>query len=243
MIIYTPALKDGNGKEVRRLHDTVQQHLHALKVLGNDASGPFITTMLELKLDTNTAFEWHKYSQASEDVPYHSKLLEFLDLRAQASEAPIIIVENKRNNRNDVHSSKKRNNQGSGGQKSHFIYLTSGVSDHTCVVCKEKHPLYVCNQFKSFDHDRRMSILKSSNLCLNCLGSVHFAKSCRSMNCCQKYQKLHHTLLHQPQETTSSFAMLCLAIQVIFQLPKTEPVAAASNAATTRISSNVLLMT
>ena len=59
MIMDAPVLKDGNGKEVRRLRDSVRQRLHALKALGNE---PFITSMLELKLDTNTAFEWHKYS-------------------------------------------------------------------------------------------------------------------------------------------------------------------------------------
>ena len=31
-------------------------------------------------------FEWQRNSQASTDVPHFSKLLEFLDLRAQASE-------------------------------------------------------------------------------------------------------------------------------------------------------------
>ena len=49
MIMDAPALKDGNGKEMHRLHDTVQQHLCALKALGNEPSGPFITSMLELK--------------------------------------------------------------------------------------------------------------------------------------------------------------------------------------------------
>ena len=62
------------------------------------------------------------------------------------------------------------------------------------------------------------------------------------MNRCQKCQKLHHTLLHQPRETTtSSHAMSSNTSNV--QLPITEPVVAASNAATTKISSNVLLMT
>ena len=62
------------------------------------------------------------------------------------------------------------------------------------------------------------------------------------MNRCQKCQKLHHTLLHQPQETTTnSHAMSSNSSNI--QLPNTEPVAAASNAATTKISSNVLLMT
>jgi len=33
MIVDAPALKDGSGKELRRLHDVVQQHLRALKSL------------------------------------------------------------------------------------------------------------------------------------------------------------------------------------------------------------------
>ena len=32
MIIDAPALKDGNGREVRHLHDTGEQHLHALSL-------------------------------------------------------------------------------------------------------------------------------------------------------------------------------------------------------------------
>ena len=176
IIMDVPAVKDGNGKEIRRLHDTVQQHLRALNALGNEPSGPFITSMLELKLNTNTAFEWHKYSQDSEEVPHYAKLLEFLNLRAQASETP--NAETKRNPRNDIHPSKKSNNYGSGGQRPHFTTLASNVADHACVVCKERHPLYVCSQFKSFNRDRRLSILKGNSLCLNCLGSGHFVKNC-----------------------------------------------------------------
>ncbi len=35
-ILEVPALKDGNGKELRRLHDTVNQHLRALKAIDHD---------------------------------------------------------------------------------------------------------------------------------------------------------------------------------------------------------------
>ena len=47
--------------------------------LGNESSGPFITSMLELKLGTNTAFEWQDF----EEVPHYTKLLEYLNLRLQ----------------------------------------------------------------------------------------------------------------------------------------------------------------
>ena len=53
MIIEAPSLKDGSGKEFRRLHDTIQ-HLCVLKALGHEPSAAFITSMLELKLDVTT---------------------------------------------------------------------------------------------------------------------------------------------------------------------------------------------
>ncbi len=57
-VCETPSLRDGSGKEIRRLHDSVQQHLRALKAMGEEPSGSFITSMLELKLDQSTMFEW-----------------------------------------------------------------------------------------------------------------------------------------------------------------------------------------
>ena len=55
-IIEVPTLKDSNGKELCHLHDTIIQHLHALKAMVYEPPGHFITSMLELKLhvDANT---------------------------------------------------------------------------------------------------------------------------------------------------------------------------------------------
>ena len=88
-IIEAPALKDGNGKELRRLHDTVQQHLRALKAMHYEPSGPFVTSFLEMKLDQDTAFEWQKHSKSKTDVPHYQELLDFLNLSAQASETSV----------------------------------------------------------------------------------------------------------------------------------------------------------
>ena len=88
-ILEIPSLRDGSGKELRRLHNTALQHLHALKSLGHEPSGPFITSMLELKLDVNTMFEWQRHSHSSADVPHYRELLEFVNLRAQAAEASV----------------------------------------------------------------------------------------------------------------------------------------------------------
>lgn len=80
IILEAPALKDGTGKELCCLHDSVQPLLHALKAMGYEPSGPFIMSVLELKLDANTMFKWQRHSQESTDIPNYSTLLEFLNL-------------------------------------------------------------------------------------------------------------------------------------------------------------------
>ena len=60
MIVDAPPLKDGGGKELCPLHDTVNQHLCAFKAMECEPSGHFITSLLELKLDSGTMFEWQK---------------------------------------------------------------------------------------------------------------------------------------------------------------------------------------
>ena len=86
-ILEAPILKEGSGKKIlRHSHDTVQQHLRALKSMGYDSSRPFVTSAIELKLDTGTMFQWQKYSQEKAEGPHYRDLLELINLHAQASE-------------------------------------------------------------------------------------------------------------------------------------------------------------
>ena len=81
MIPDAPSIKECTGKELWRLHDTVQQYLRALKAMDYKPSSPFITSStLELKLDPSTMFEWQKHSQSSTVVPHYQDLLEFINL-------------------------------------------------------------------------------------------------------------------------------------------------------------------
>ena len=86
MILDAPQLRDGSGKELRRLHDIILQHLRALKSMDQQPSPSFITSIIELKLDTTTMFEWQRHTQSQNEVPHYRDILEFIDHRAQASE-------------------------------------------------------------------------------------------------------------------------------------------------------------
>ncbi len=83
-ILEVSSLKEGSGRELRYLHDVVQQNLCALKSMDYEPSRPFITSVLKLKFDQNTTFEWQKHSQGTTDVPYYRELLEFINMRTQA---------------------------------------------------------------------------------------------------------------------------------------------------------------
>ena len=186
LITDAPCLRDGSGKELRALHDTVQQHVRALKTLGCDLPGNFITSMIELKLDVDTLFEWQEHSQSSAEVPPYQELLNFLDLHAQASET------------SGVKKPSRHENPRRQPNKAVTSFVSSaGPADKNCVACKKKkHLLYICSQFKSLSHEEKMSVLRDNNLCRNCLQSGHFQRKCKSNHKCKVCQRPHHTLLH-----------------------------------------------
>lgn len=75
-ILVATRLKDGNGRELCELHDTILQHLRALKGMGYEPSTPFVTSTTEPKLD-----------QKRESVSHCQYMLEFLNLCVQATES------------------------------------------------------------------------------------------------------------------------------------------------------------
>ena len=75
-------MKDGNGKELRRLHDVLGQHLRALGAMEYSPWNHLMTSIIKLKLDQETLFEWERHTQGKKQVPDRRDLLDFVDLRA-----------------------------------------------------------------------------------------------------------------------------------------------------------------
>ena len=126
--------------------------------MDKEPSASFITSLIEMKLDPDTMFEWQKASQGSADVPHYTKLLEFLNLRAQASESA--SSESRKSAKNDHPLAKRR----LPNRATSFIASTSGTAS-SCVLCKsEKHPLYACTRFKAMSHDRMITVIKVRSL-------------------------------------------------------------------------------
>ena len=143
-------------------------------------------------------FEWQRHSQDDTDVPHYNKLLEFINLRAQASETPPTgrrRVESTQSTRN---SSQPTNSVAS--------FAANGADSATdCVLCQgEKHLLYACHHFKALPHDQMTSTLKTHKLCMNCLSPGYFVRQCKSVHHCKQCQRSQHTLLHKESEQSGS---------------------------------------
>ena len=184
-ILNTPPVKDSSGKELRKLHDTIQQHLRALKSMEYDPSGPFLTSIIELKLHPTNG----KNTQENTDVPHYQKILDFINLRARAAE-----TSNPEPKKPFIPINKKA------GAKPITTHATT-TDSIKCPVCKSvSHPLYTCTKFKSYDNDQMVSVLRSNNLCMNCFRPGHLAYNCKSVHRCKHCQRPHHTLIHKDAE-------------------------------------------
>ena len=144
-------------------------------------------------------FEWQRHTQKSTDVPHYQELLDFLNLRAQASESSITEGSNKKP-RHDTHL--RKGYAPSGSVASHAAH-TEPYSSPCIAYLASFHCMHVLPS-KTCNNENKVATLKSNNLCVNCFSSNHFVKQCKSVHRCKQCQKPHHTLLHVDSVPTSS---------------------------------------
>ncbi len=163
MILEAPAVKEGTGKELRKLHDKVQQYLRALKSIESESYGAFITSVLEIKQNVNTMFEWQQHSSTKEGAPKQQELLDFIDLREQASETSPINCINK--------STRPEHKCPANSFKpiASFPAQYALTSWKTTLSCLPKIQI-------SMDHDKQLSLLKEHKICMNSITRGHFKK-------------------------------------------------------------------
>ena len=142
-----------------------------------------VTSILELKLDRDTKFKWQRHAQDSNAVPNFDELLEFTDLRARAGEN----AARERERRQAPPLERKAVTKPS---------YTANVDESYVAFKAPRHPLYGCKVLQGFPHDRKITIIRDSGICLSFLRPGHFANQCPSTQKCKRCQKPHHSWLH-----------------------------------------------
>ncbi|CAI6364646.1 unnamed protein product [Macrosiphum euphorbiae] len=65
-----------------------------------------------------------------------------------------------------------------------------------CYACQGPHYVYKCEKFKGLPTSARSQLVRSNNMCLNCLSGSHTASACPSKYSCRTCSGKHHSLLH-----------------------------------------------
>ena len=144
------------------------QSRHLCALTTKDPYGPFVTALVELKLDQSTMFEWQRQSQDASDTLHYERLLKFLDLKAQASES-------------FVQGTQKHQAQSKPSVQLRSAHTTNVSS--TCNICgAPTHPLFMCRKFKSLPCEQHINIVKQSDVCFNCFKPGHLNHVFRARN-------------------------------------------------------------
>ncbi|CAG4949711.1 unnamed protein product [Parnassius apollo] len=79
-----------------------------------------------------------------------------------------------------------------------YVTAASVPPPNACILCKDKQHgnLYNCATFRKHSPSERYRIVRTNNLCLNCLRDKHLVAKCNSSSAFNKCARKHHTLLH-----------------------------------------------
>ncbi|UYV66800.1 hypothetical protein LAZ67_4002883, partial [Cordylochernes scorpioides] len=132
---------------------------------------------LRKKLDTPIRQQW-ELSYDNQELPSYQRFISFLAKQAQSSMNTMKDTTSKENLNKRVNT------------------YNINVGFKNCLLCKLRHKLNQCNEFRQMSIQDRIGYVKQNQLCSNCLRGNHYLENCKITNRCFHCNKNHHTLLH-----------------------------------------------
>ncbi|XP_076301867.1 uncharacterized protein LOC143219991 [Lasioglossum baleicum] len=176
----------GELKRVLNCICNVASTLNSLDVPVDDSAFWMVQYVVRI-LDDHTLKHWERSLGSRTSPPSLSELLEFLEKTVRTQEA----VETRAGTRRSASRVTVAR------VKTHLTSTENEVAQKrsTCSLCQGRHPIYFCQAFKGKSPSEKLQWVKSSGLCLNCLGH-HEASACRNTHKCHQCAQPHHTTLH-----------------------------------------------
>ena len=205
-----------HSKDLRKLLDSASSYVDCLKTTKQFSLDEVITSMVYNKLPYKMQVDWDDDHEDDEKVAPYTELFDYMAkkiLTLTDNQTP--TPEAKPPTRQEKRSDRK---QQPAKQKSQVYTVAPAPQPQgrpqyrwECHFCKpEKHPLFVCPKWSTFNVTKRLAHAKAKSLCINCLGVGHAAESCTSNYRCRDCSQAHHTSLHQEsqpsQQVTSTLS-------------------------------------
>lgn len=138
-------MRNDNSSGIKQLLDTMKESLISLHSLGVDTTSwdCIIIYLMVKRLTTETHQLWEESQHGAQDLPTMDQFKEFLESRYRTLE---VINSDRKFSTKESNASSSRVNK-----KQSFHAATSAQSSnlYTCVLCKAKHSIRECEQFKT----------------------------------------------------------------------------------------------
>ncbi|XP_011858380.1 PREDICTED: uncharacterized protein LOC105555938 [Vollenhovia emeryi] len=193
----TPKMKGDTAEELDRIYNAVTSVVSGQKGIGRPIAShgcDLLNHLVAELFDPKTRLEWASYTSESNDVPSHETLVKFISRRALTLKVAKATTA-------------KFSGDPPRSAKSHLAKRS--IASSQCVLCKGKHHVMMCDEFKAKSAIERKTVAKTHRLCFNCLGSHQFAK-CQSAKTCASCKARHHSMLHEaytPQTVSEANAL------------------------------------
>ena len=199
-ILSVTPMKTDSSPEIKRIYRELYNTIASLTSLNRaDSLGSDLMVHFTLKqFDLNTRKKWERHLGASVDPPTMEQLQAFL--RSQT----LILEAIEAGTRSLSNSNPKTQSPNPKSRKSEPDSTYTVCSHQTspnipskgkCSFCNESHFTNKCEKFLNKTIPDRKELIKSSNLCFNCLGK-HNVKNCTSTYRCFLCKAKHHTMVH-----------------------------------------------
>ncbi|XP_046145447.1 uncharacterized protein LOC114881965 [Osmia bicornis bicornis] len=206
-------MKHRRASSLIKMTNIIGETQEALTTFGlNDQHYCFLLSHLVRLLDSDTRERWESSLSTQTDYPTLTQLTTFLLGRARTLEQLERMAEQKTpqttqttsgrpasrdirlvQQKAAVHAASATQPTPTTTQASTFRTRTSAL--YPCALCSRDHFLSACPAFRDKNVEKRISVVKAHQLCVNCLGH-HNLRSCRTAQRCKLCSEQHHTALH-----------------------------------------------
>ncbi|KAG7295329.1 hypothetical protein JYU34_022341 [Plutella xylostella] len=205
-LMNVPTVQHLSISNIKRLHDTANESLNAIKNLGIDITSwdPLLVYLLSQKIDVELYNDYMESLKQPRELPKLADFMEFLEIKfttletsKQKNPPPKPLINN---NVSKYHASQK--------PAHHYNALVSNtkpVKQHIpttrttifkCPICSTNdHGIYFCQTFLNMPAYLKKKTVLQNEICPNCLHR-HTGKPCISENRCRECNRDHNSLLH-----------------------------------------------
>ncbi|XP_011858749.1 PREDICTED: uncharacterized protein LOC105556275 [Vollenhovia emeryi] len=190
MLDFPIITKENKADSIRKFVWHIHTHIKALEKLHQPTSqwDTLIIHMAKKNLDFAEQRDWQHLirRKTPQDMPILEEFLKFLTERCHSLR---MLKQNKERVTNTKTPVVKKE-----GRKV-SLTTTSG----NCNIYEGNHAAYKCEELLKASVQDRLTMIKDKKLCINCLGTGHYASNCKSSTC-RKCSSKHNTILHRESE-------------------------------------------